>query len=261
MKIAFLTLSLPGFKIAERIRKDFSKADVYVHESVILPDGAQGVKRFEKMLELTTRIFNRYEGFVYIAPCGMVIRAVASCLKNKKTDPAVVVMDAGARFAISLLSGHEGGANGLAIKTANIIGAEPVISTTTEALKNIIVGVGCRKGIERDKIKAAIRTSLSEAGVTLDEVRFIATAEVKAHEPGLIEAALGLGVPLRVIPADTIRTYAGAFEASEFVMEKVKLPAVAEPAAMLAGRRSQLIQRKKNYNGVTIALARENSMW
>ncbi len=47
----------------------------------------------------------------------------------------MVVVDVGARWAISLLSGHEGGANDLAVAVGNILAAEPVISTTSEALK------------------------------------------------------------------------------------------------------------------------------
>ena len=260
MKIALLTLSTPGLAIAERILKELPSADLYVHKSVGLAGESPSTERFEKIKELTAMIFNRYEGLVYIAPCGVVIRAVAGSLKDKKTDPAVVVMDAGARFVVSLLSGHEGGANDLSLKIANITGAEPVISTTTEALKNIIIGVGCRKGVGAEKVKEAIAASMSEAGVRMDEVRFIATADVKAQEPGLIEAAAGLGLPLRIVSSSVIRTFSGAFAASEFVMEKVKLPAVAEPAAMLAGRRSQLIRGKKKYNGVTVAVARESFM-
>jgi len=260
MKIAVITLSLRGHEIAERIREGFPAATVYVHESVDLTAGSRQVERFAKIVELTQEIFNRYEGLVYVAPCGVAVRAIAGCLDDKRSDPAVVVLDAGARFAVSLLSGHEGGANELAVKIANLTGAEPVISTTTEAMKNVIVGVGCRKGTGQARVREAIMASLGEAGVRLDEVRLIATADVKAEEAGIIEAAAGLGIPLRIVPSDVIRTYAGAFQASPFVMEKVNLPAVAEPAAMLAGRRTRLLRGKKNYNGVTVALARESFM-
>jgi cobalt-precorrin 5A hydrolase len=260
MKIAVITLSLRGHEIAERIRDGFPGTDVYVHDLVDLPAESRPVERFAKVVELTAEIFSHYEGLVYVAPCGVAVRAIAGCLEEKATDPAVVVLDAGARFAVSLLSGHEGGANELAVQIANLMGAEPVISTTTEALKNVIVGVGCRKGTGQARVREAIEASLGEAGVSLDEVRFIATADVKAEEAGLIEAAAGLGIPLRIVASDLIRTYAGAFQASRFVLEKVNLPAVAEPAAMLAGRRTRLLRGQKSYHGVTVALARESFM-
>ena len=192
---------------------------------------------------------------------GVVVRAIAPLIRSKFEDPAVVVLDAGGRWAVSLLSGHEGGANALAIRVANILGAEPVITTTTEALKSVIVGIGCRRGTPAERIVAAIRAALTEAGIALDEVRLIASADVKADEPGLISAAETLGVPVRFIPAAEIRASSREFLHSDFVEEKVNLPAVAEPAALLAGRRTRLICRKKTYNGITIAIAREDFSW
>ncbi len=63
---------------------------------------------------------------------GIVVRAIAGVVKDKFTDPAVVVVDEKGKFAISLLSGHVGGANRLALKVASIIGAQPVITTATD---------------------------------------------------------------------------------------------------------------------------------
>ena len=194
---------------------------------------------------------------VYAAPCGVVVRAVAPLVQSKYADPAVVVLDAGGRWAVSLLSGHEGGANDLAIRVANLVGAEPVVTTTTEALKSVIVGIGCRRGTEAERIVAAIRAALAEAKINLEEVRLIASADLKADEPGLLAAAQTLCIPFRFLPAAEIQASARDFGHSAFVEEKVSLPAVAEPAALLAGRRTQFISRKKIYDGITIALARE----
>jgi cobalt-precorrin 5A hydrolase len=213
--------------------------------------------RFTKIADLTATLFRQSRGLVYAAPVGVVVRAVAPLVRNKFEDPAVVVLDAGGRWAVSLLSGHEGGANILAIRVANILGAEPVITTTTEALKSVIVGIGCRRGSSSDRIVQAIRAALAEADVPLDEVRLIASADIKADEPGLITAGEALDIPIRFIPAAEIRESSRAFSHSDFVKEKVNLPAVAEPAALLAGRRTRFILRKRTYNGITIALARE----
>lgn len=255
-RLAAITLSRQGLSVAKRIKEGLGKVDLYAHAAVA--GAGRGVRKFDRVVELTERIFERYDGLVYIAPCGVVVRAVAGCVKSKLEDPAVVVLDVGARFAVSLVGGHEAGANALTMEIANLTGAEPVISTTTEAEKDIIVGVGCRKGVSDAKIKAAVRAALEEAGVSLEAVRLIASADVKAREPGLIKAAAELGVPFRVIASATIRTFAGAFEPSAFVMEKVNVPAVAEPAALLAGRRTSLLLPKRKYDGVTVALARES---
>ena len=203
----------------------------------------------------------KYEGLIYVAPCGVVVRAIAPFLEHKTKDPAVVVVDVGGRWAVSLLSGHEGGANNLAITVANAISAEPVITTTTEALKTLIVGVGCRRGIKSEKIVAAIKAALTEADLEISQVRLLSSAEIKSDEQGLLQAAQELGVPLRFISSDEIRGFAGNFEHSDFVQQKVNLPAVAEPAALMAGRRTRLVLKKRTFNGVTVAVARENCLW
>lgn len=218
-------------------------------------------KRFSSIIELTAGIFDKYAGLVYLAPCGVVVRAVAPCLKHKTADPAVVMVDAGGRFAVSLLSGHEGGANDLAVRVANIIAAEPVISTTTEALKTLIVGIGCRRGMAAEKIVSAVKQTLDTAALPLDEVRLLASADVKADERGLLEAARILRIPLRFIASDEIRSLARDFERSDFVESKVNLPAVAEPSALLAGRRTRLVIPKTVCGGVTVAVARESCLW
>jgi len=254
-RLAAITLSAQGLAVARRIKAGLGRLDLYAHDAV--QGGGRGVRKFDRVVELTERIFGRYDGLIYIAPCGVVVRAIAGCVKSKLEDPAVVVLDVGPRFAVSLVGGHEAGANALALEIANLTGAEPVITTTTEAAKDIIVGVGCRKGVAPGRIVDAVRSALAEVGASLDAVRLIASADLKAREPGLIKAAAALGVPFRVIASETIRTFSGAFERSAFVMEKVNVPAVAEPAALLAGRRTSLLLAKRKYDGVTVALARE----
>jgi cobalt-precorrin 5A hydrolase len=188
------------------------------------------------------------------------VRALAPHVQNKLSDPPVVVVDVHGRYAISILSGHEGGANSLALAVANIIGAEPVITTTSDAARRITVGVGCRRGCAAQNIVEAVRFALGEAGVGACDVRFLASADIKRREKGFIQAAAELGMPLRFIPSDEIRACSRGFSKTPLAMEKVNLPAVAEPAALLAGRRTTLILRKIKRNGVTVAVARENSL-
>lgn len=257
MKTAFITLSKEGAKLFTHLRGSFADADYFTHENV---DGAAQGERFSKVVELTARVFDKYEGLVYIAPCGAVVRAIAPLIRHKESDPAVVQVDVGGRWAVSLLSGHEGRANDLAVAVANEIGAEPVITTSTEASKDIIVGIGCRRGMTAERITNAVKNAVAEAGVALERVRYIASADVKANEQGLIEAARTLGVALRFIASDEIRESTLDFDKSAFVQKSVNLPAVAEPAALLAGRRTSLILRKKAYQGITVAIARERSL-
>jgi cobalt-precorrin 5A hydrolase len=98
------------------------------------------------------------------------------------------------------------------------------------------------------------------AGCRIEQVRLLASVDLKADEAGLLEAARTLGLPLRIISSDEIRNTAHHFKHSDFVQSKVRLPAVAEPAALLAGRRTQLLLPKTIIQGVTIAVAQEDCL-
>jgi cobalt-precorrin 5A hydrolase len=257
VKIALISLSNEGARVAARLAARWEPCDVFLYAGVTeLPQA----RRFERIFELTREVFATYEGLVYIAPTGVVVRAIAPLLEHKTTDPAVVTVDVGGRWAVSLLSGHEGGANALALDVANILGAEPVVSTTTEAVKDLIVGVGCRRGAAASDLVAAVREALAAAACDLASVRLLASADLKADEAGLLQAARELGLPLRLIGAEEIRQTVVAFQTSSFVQDKVDLPAVAEPAALLAGRRTRLILPRQVFHSVTVAIARENCM-
>lgn len=255
MKTALITLSVEGTVALKKLEEGLPDSHCFIHKNVPCKYEAT---RFESIITLTANIFSSYDGLIYVAPCGVVVRAIAPLISSKLTDPAVVVIDAGARFSISLLSGHEGGANDLALKAGNLLGAEPVITTTTEALKSIIVGIGCRRGTSAEVIVEAIQDGLSKVGAGAQEVRYIASADIKSDEEGLLKAARILEIPLRLVNSEEIRESGRVFQRSEFVSRKVNLPAVAEPAALLAGKRTKLIMKRIIWKGITIAIAREN---
>ena len=80
----------------------------------------------------TGRWFSDSDVLIYIGACGIAVRSIAPFVRDKKTDPAVLCADEYGNFVISLLSGHLGGANAFTRKTAEILGAVPVITTATD---------------------------------------------------------------------------------------------------------------------------------
>ena len=81
----------------------------------------------------TDEHFRTGAGLVYVGACGIAVRAVAPCLCSKETDPAVVAVDEQGTWAVPLLSGHLGGANALARAIGSVCGAQPVLTTATDA--------------------------------------------------------------------------------------------------------------------------------
>ena len=77
--------------------------------------------------------FARASGIVVFAATGIAVRLLAPLLRDKRTDPGVVCVDDAGRFAVALTGGHAGGANRLAERVAGVLGAEPVITTASEA--------------------------------------------------------------------------------------------------------------------------------
>ena len=249
IRIAVVAINKNGREIAKTLKRGFGQEEVYCFN----PSPGQ-------LKDLVAGIFDKekFEGIIFIMALGIVTRMIAPHLKDKYHDPAVVVIDDFARYCISALSGHEGGANNLAIQTANILDAEPVITTATEALKDTIIGIGCRKGIKKEDVLSGIKKALRKTKCPLKRVRYLATIDLKAKEKGLCEAAQALRIPLRIISRMRIKHYQGVYTKSAFVLKKIGIEGVCEPCALLAGKRAKLIVPKMKLNGVTVAIARES---
>ncbi len=249
IKIAIVAINKNGREIAKTLKRGFGQKEVFC----FYPSSGE-------LKGLVARIFDKdkFDGIIFIMALGIVTRMIAPHLKDKYCDPAVVGIDDFSRYCISALSGHEGGANNLAIKTANILDAEPVVTTATEALKDTIVGIGCRKGIKKEEVLSGIKKALRKARCSLRRVRYLATIDLKAKEKGLCQAAQASGVPLRIISRTRINRYQGVYAKSDFVLNKIGVEGVCEPCALLAGKKAKLIVPKMKLNGVTVAIARES---
>lgn len=258
--------------------------------------------------EIFSEIFPYYRRIIAIMSMGIVVRKIALLLKDKWTDPAVVIVSPDLVFAIPLLGGHHG-ANILA-KKLSMLGIMPVITTATEKTGResveafaersdceilnrnstrqvntamldadvpvyavpgpglviagpgvsilvrkgeYTVGIGCRKGVKKEEVIAAIKTALADAGIAESNILVYATTEKKLAETGLNEAISALSAKLIFLDDDTINAQAAI---SPSKASKIGLSGVAEPCAIAVAKRKELVRRKTVYGRVTVAIAR-----
>ncbi|MFP5240528.1 MAG: cobalt-precorrin 5A hydrolase [Acidobacteriota bacterium] len=150
---------------------------------------APGARGFASLTELVAEKFHEYGAHVFVAACGIVVRAIAPHLRGKDADPAVVVLDQNGRHAVSLLSGHLGGANDLAREVALLCGGEAVITTATDCAGLPSLDVLARDsglGIENLAAVKAVNAALLE-GRTVQLFDPQGLLAVPAEHAGLLE--------------------------------------------------------------------------
>ena len=137
-KIAIVCITKNGINISKRIKEKIPSASIYAQSKH--KDSSDGIIWFEKNTKIMIEeIFKEYESIICIFSLGAVIRLISNLLKDKKTDPAVIVIDDKANFVISALSGHLGGANSLTKSIADILNSTPVITTAADVNETIAV--------------------------------------------------------------------------------------------------------------------------
>lgn len=121
MKTAIIVFTNRGERLSQDICKDLDGAYIFINKNV-----SGGIK------SVLQKIFISYDNIIFISAVGIAVRMLAPYIKSKTEDPAVVVMDDMGKYAVSLLSGHIGGANSLAKKLEKITGAEAIITTASD---------------------------------------------------------------------------------------------------------------------------------
>jgi len=126
-KIACYVLTQSGLTIAENIAKNL-EISIFSNKGLGCTDHVV----FDSLKKCVQENFSKFQAHIFITATGIAIRCIAAHLKHKSVDPAVLVCDQQGKFVISLLSGHWGGANFLARHIAEILDAEPIITTATD---------------------------------------------------------------------------------------------------------------------------------
>lgn len=318
--IYILSVSSLGDILGEKLSRNFSS--VYFSKDKIKAVGLN---------EITKEAMEKAKGIIFISSTGIAVRAIATYLKGKTIDPGVVVVDAKGEYAISLLSGHLGGGNELAIKVSEILKAMPIITTATDSLgvkapdmiakennllisdikkakdisafliegkkvvfededkiidipkgyiectegsenlpkvkvtnkisgsealvlvrKNVILGIGCRKDVPKEKMLDFIRESLKEYGYREDSILKISTIDLKSKEEAILNISQVFSLPLEIHSRDEVRKIEHLFKCSDFVRKSIGVGAVAEPCVYLSG--GEIVVERISKEGMTLCI-------
>ncbi|MBQ9283211.1 MAG: cobalt-precorrin 5A hydrolase [Treponema sp.] len=148
MRMHIISFTEAGFSLARRIQNLFQAEESY--KNLAESEKSESLKAEFSFSEITIDSASSKSGkkltlsewvkahfrtgnvLVFVGAAGIAVRAVAPFIRDKSTDPAVIVIDEKGSFVIPLLSGHIGGANSLAKKIAGLLGSQAVLTTASD---------------------------------------------------------------------------------------------------------------------------------
>lgn len=142
-----------------------------------------------------------------------------------------------------------------------LITEEPVACDALLTLipKKYVLGMGCKKGKEEEKISAFIAKILNREGISNNQIYALASVEQKAREEGLIGWSQKAGIPFVTYSAETLNQVKGTFSGSDFVKQTIGVDNVCERSALKACKTGgTLIVKKEAEDGMTLAIAKRD---
>lgn len=125
-KIALIASTDKGVLLGKTLQKEFQKS------VLVSTRKHEGITEIGSIAEFLQSNFTAFDGFIFIGALGICVRSIAPYLENKSKDPAIINIDDSGKFVQAVLSGHVGGANELAQNLAKVIGAQAVITTSSD---------------------------------------------------------------------------------------------------------------------------------
>lgn len=126
VQTAIILISESSLPIARNINRELAESAIYLKGEI---EGCETITSYSGFIK---EHFSDFKAIVFIGALGICVRSIASCIRNKYTDPAIVNVDSTGRFVISVLSGHIGGGNELTHTIAGITGGEAIITTQSD---------------------------------------------------------------------------------------------------------------------------------
>ncbi|MDR1577635.1 MAG: cobalamin biosynthesis protein [Deltaproteobacteria bacterium] len=303
-----------------------------------LVENFPGLRPFDRLGVALRDNFPRYCGHVVIGAIGLTVRLIAPLIKDKRSDPAVVGLGQDGQYAVSLLSGHLGGANALTEAVALALGGQAVITTATDlkgqpalevlaqqlnlaiegwsnlaplaralaegepiplndpwgiltkAIKPwpdsfkpfapetsepglwvdyqnpaperclifrprvLVVGLGGHRGVLTGELEDWLNLVFLDNNLARLSIHSLATIDRRAQEPGFVELAKKLNVPLLSFSPETLATVSPP-NPSPIVRVNIGVDSVCEAAALLGAQTGRLLVPKRKSTRVTCAVA------
>lgn len=124
--IALILVSESAIQLARTIQRELPEVEIYSKNLI------EGTQQISSISDAVAELFPKVDALIFIGAMGICIRSIAPHVTDKHHDPAVINIDSNGQHAISVLSGHVGGANDLTTRVARIIGAQEVITTQSD---------------------------------------------------------------------------------------------------------------------------------
>lgn len=137
---AVVAISRRGAEMANRLATGLRQdVDLYVERRLAEESIPEALAFDLPVRPLIAGLFSSHQSLVLFMPVGAAVRLLAPYLDSKTADPAVVCVDDAGRFAVSLISGHAGGADELTQNVAKVLDATPVITSASHVLNTLAV--------------------------------------------------------------------------------------------------------------------------
>ncbi len=146
LKIAVVTINQPSLNSACKLVPYLHDYDVDVYGKKDLEHNLDKLNLYNKIDDILAPAWEAYDAIICILAMGAVVRKIAPLLKDKSTDPAVIVINLALDKVVPLLSGHLGGANELSDNIASRIeGCQNFVSTATDQTKTLAFEMFAKK--------------------------------------------------------------------------------------------------------------------
>jgi len=130
-RIAMIAITETGIALGHAL-KSLLMADGFTGCGLFSSRNSELAEPIESVPAFVQQSFGSFDAFLFIGSLGICVRSIAPVLQGKQRDPAVINCDESGHFVQSVLSGHAGGANALTERVARLLGAQAVLSTSSD---------------------------------------------------------------------------------------------------------------------------------